>query len=48
MPVDVKQFERERIINMLKSFGWEMESTSIDGDKLTITIVKTVKSEVPK
>ena len=48
MAVDLKQFERERVINMLKAFGWEMQSTSIDGDKLTITIVKTVKAEVPK
>ena len=48
MPADLKQFERERVINMLKAFGWEMQSTSIDGDKVTITIVKTVSAEVPK
>lgn len=48
MVVDTKQFERDRIVNMLKSFGWEMVSTSTEGDVVKITFQKTIKAEVPK
>lgn len=48
MPVDMKQFERDRIVNMLKSFGWEMVSTTSEGDVVTITFKKTIIAEVPK
>jgi hypothetical protein len=48
MAVDVKQFELDRIVNMLKAFGWAVTGSQFVGDKITVTFEKTVVSEVPK
>ena len=45
MAIDVKQFELDRIVNMLKSFGWSVTSSSFAGDKIIVSFEKTVKSE---
>jgi hypothetical protein len=48
MAIDMKKFELDRLLNMLKAFGWEMASSSIEGDKVTVTLVKVILAEVPK
>ena len=45
MVADVKQFELDRIVNMLKSFGWAVVSSSFQADKIIVTFEKTVKTE---
>ena len=45
MVTDTKQFELDRIVNMLKSFGWGITSSSFQGDKIIVTFEKTVKTE---
>ncbi len=45
MAVDPKQFELDRIVNMLKSFGWSVKSSSFNGDIINVTFEKIVKSE---
>lgn len=45
MAIDTKQYELDRIVNMLKSFGWQVTSSSFQGDKVVVTFEKTVKSE---
>ena len=44
MVTDTKQFELDRIVNMLKSFGWGVTSSSFQGDKIIVTFEKTVKA----
>lgn len=41
----MKQFELDRIVNMLKAFGWRVVSTSVAGEKVTATFEKEVKPE---
>ena len=48
MVMDVKQFELDRIVNMLKSFGWAVTGSQFAGEKITVTFEKTVVSETPK
>jgi len=48
MAVDLKQFELDRIVNMLRSFGWAVVSSRFEGEKVIVTFEKTVKAEVPK
>jgi predicted XRE-type DNA-binding protein len=48
MAIDMKKFELDRLINMLKAFGWEMESSRIEGDKVSVSLVKVIAAEVPK
>jgi transketolase N-terminal domain/subunit len=48
MPTAIQQFELERIVNMLKSFGWSVITTKYDGDRIEATFEKIVKAEVPK
>lgn len=43
MAVNKKQIELDRIVNMLRSFGWDVRTSSFDGDKVTVTFEKTVK-----
>lgn len=45
MVTDPKQFELDRIVNMLKSFGWSVKSSSFSGDVINVTFEKIVKSE---
>lgn len=48
MAVDVKQFELDRIVNMLKAFGWAVTGSQFAGEKITATFEKMVVSETPK
>ncbi len=45
MVMDIKQFELDRIVNMLKSFGWAVTSSSFVGEKVIVTFEKTVLYE---
>ena len=45
MPVNKKQFELDRIVNMLKSFDWAVVKSEFQGEKIIITMEKTVKKE---
>jgi len=44
MPIDPKQFELDRIVTMMKSFGWDVKSSSFEGDKVIVTFEKVVKA----
>ena len=48
MVLDVKQFELDRIVNMLKSFGWAVTSSQFVGEKVIVTFEKTVVFEALK
>jgi hypothetical protein len=41
MPVDLKQFELNRIVNMLKSMEWTVVSSGFQGHKVVATFEKT-------
>lgn len=45
MAIDKKQFELDRIVNMLKSFGWAVVKSEFQGEKILITMEKTVPKE---
>lgn len=45
MAVDKKQLELDRIVNMLKTFGWSIVSSQFQGDKISISFEKVVKEE---
>ena len=38
--------EVERIVNLVRGFGWEAKSEIIDGDKIRLTIEKTITPKV--
>lgn len=42
MSPDVKQFELDRIVNMLKSFTWSVVSSKIEGDKVVVQFQKAM------
>lgn len=42
MSPDVKQFELDRIVNMLKSFTWTVVSSRIEGDKVIAQFQKVM------
>jgi hypothetical protein len=42
-----RTLEVERIVNLVKGFGWELVDTKVDGDTIQISIKKTVVSLVP-
>lgn len=46
MPTPQAQMELDRIVNMLKSFGWSVTSSKFEGDRVQVTFEKTVKTEV--
>ena len=48
MVMDVKHFELDRIVNMLKSFGWAVTSSQFVGEKIIVVFEKTVVSETLK
>lgn len=41
MAVDLKQFELNRITNMLKSMGWSIVSSGFQGEKVVVSFEKT-------
>lgn len=46
MPIDLKQFELNRIVNMLKSMEWTVVSSGFQGDKVAVSFEKTVPGMV--
>lgn len=46
MSTPQKQLELDRIVNMLKSFGWAVKSSRFEGDRIEVTFEKVVKTEV--
>ena len=48
MAIDMKQFELDRIVNMLKSFGWSVVSSSFQENKVVVTFEKIIVTEAPK
>ena len=47
MAIDMKQFELDRIVTMLKSFGWSVVSSSFQDNKVSVTFEKVVVTEGP-
>ena len=45
MAIDLKQYELDRIVNMLKSFGWAVVSSSFQDTKVIVTFEKVVAAE---
>lgn len=45
MAVDLKQLELDRIVTMLRSFGWSVVSTSFQDNKVVVTFEKVVVTE---
>jgi hypothetical protein len=45
MATDKKQMELDRIVNMLRSFGWSVTSSSFAGERITVTFEKVIKEE---
>jgi len=43
MAVDQKQFELDRIQNMVRSFGWSVVSTEMGDNKVSVKIEKVMK-----
>jgi len=41
-PIDLKQFELDRIVNMLKAFGWSVVATRFEDQKVIVTFEKIV------
>jgi len=39
--------EIERIINLARGFDWEKTSEVVEGDKIILTIEKTIQSPAP-
>ena len=37
-----RTIEIERVVNLVKGFGWELVDTKVDGDVIQITIKKIV------
>jgi len=48
MAADLKQLELDRIINLLRSFGWAVVSSRFEGDKIIVQMEKIIKPEVPR
>lgn len=42
-----RTIEVERIINLVKGFGWELAESKTEGETLRLTIEKTLLSNVP-
>ena len=47
MPIDIKHFELDRTVNMLRAFGWSVVKSEFQGDKIIIQVEKIVTPEVP-
>ena len=48
MAIDIKQYELDRIVNMMRSFGWAVVKTEFQGDRIIVQMEKVVKPEVGK
>lgn len=47
MPKIQQTLEIERIVNLARGFGWEKTAEIVEGDKVILTIEKTIQSPVP-
>lgn len=47
MEVVQQVLEVERIVNLCRGFGWEKTAEKVEGDKITLTIEKTLESPAP-
>lgn len=47
-PAFSKEIEVERIMNLVRGFGWEKRKEELIGDELHITITKTLVTEEEK
>jgi hypothetical protein len=45
MVIDVRQFEVDRLVNMLRAFGWAVTATKFEPEKVIVTVEKEVKPE---
>ena len=45
MAIDMKQFELDRIVTMLRSFGWSVVSSAFQDNKVVVTFEKIIKTE---
>ena len=45
MAVPISQMEFERIVNLVRAFGWLEESRKTIGKTLTLTLQKTLEGE---
>lgn len=48
MAIDVKQFELDRMVNMMRSFGWTVVKSEFAENRIIVQMEKVVKPEVPK
>ena len=46
MVINIQQFELERVVNLLKAFGWSLVLSRFEGDKVHVEFEKVVKLEV--
>jgi len=44
MEVVQQTLEIERIVNLARGFGWEKTAEKVEGDKIILTIEKTLES----
>ena len=42
MSPDLKQYELDRVINTIKSFGWNMMSSDLKGEKVKVEFFKVL------
>lgn len=42
-----RTIEIERIVNLIRGFGWDLKETRVDGDTLRIVVEKKVESAPP-
>lgn len=47
MSPDLKEYELDRVINTIKSFGWTVVGSSIVGDKVNVEFEKMVGGLTP-
>ena len=47
MPSVKQSLEVERVINLVRGFGWEKTMEKIEGDKIILTIEKSIESPAP-
>ena len=43
-----RTLEIERVVNLVKGFGWELVDTKVEGETIQISIKKTVTPLSPK
>jgi len=46
MVIDRKRFEVDRLLNVIRAFGWEATSQQYVGEKIVLQIEKTVSGEM--